>query len=152
MNGSDVVEAGRLDEASLRREDFVPGSPVTLADGQTWFLRRPVMRFVPDDTHESGFQVRLTLAGDSKYNDLMKRREAVFSTATSTAVVDIAGVELAIGRLLLLSNYDIDPAHLPSLLQFGYDADSDPEGAALRDEVMDVAMGYGKKASPGIEG
>lgn len=147
-----MSEPAKLDERALRREDFVPGSPVVLADSQSWQLRRPVMRFVPDDTHESGFQVRLTLAGECRYDDLMKRRDAAFGDAGTANLADLVGVELAIGKLLLLSNYDLTPGQVADLLQFGYDEESDPEGTAMRDAVVDVAMGRGKKPSPAGEG
>jgi hypothetical protein len=137
-----------LDEKALRRPDFVPGSPVTLADGQIWFLRRPVMRFVPNDDHESGFDVRLSLDGDTLYNDLMARRVAAFGETGFADLASLVPVELAIGKLLLLVNYDLTPAQLADLLQFGYDADEDPEGMAIRDDVIAVAQGRGKKPSP----
>jgi hypothetical protein len=147
MSGPD-----RLDERALRREDFVPGASVILADGGEWFLRRPVIRFVPDDSHESGFQVRLTLAGECRYDDLMRRRDAAFGEGGTANLADLAGVELAIGKLLLLSNYNLTPEQVATLLQFGYDEESDPEGAALRDAVIDVALGRGKKPSPDTAG
>jgi hypothetical protein len=147
MSGAD-----RLDERAHRREDFVPGAEVVLADGQPWQLRRPVIRFVPDDGHESGFQVRLTLAGECRYDDLMKRRDAAFGESGTANLADLAGVELAIGRLLLLSNYNLTPEQVAGLLQFGYDEESDPEGAAVRDAVVEVALGRGKKPSPDTAG
>jgi hypothetical protein len=144
--------AVKLDERALRRPDFVPGASVTLADGGEWQLRKPVIRFVPDDGHESGFQVRLTLAGECRYDDLMRRRDAAFGEAGTANLADLAGVELAIGRLLLLANYDLTPEQVATLLQFGYDEESDPEGTAVRDAVIDVALGRGKKPPPDTAG
>lgn len=139
----------KLDEQALRRPDFVPGAPVVLADGQTYYLRRPVVRFVPDDTHESGFEVRLTLAGEDEFAALMKKREAAFESSEFVSVSEVAGAELRVGRMILLANYDLTPDQVASLLQFGYDAEADPEGSEIRDAVMDVATGRGKKPEAG---
>jgi hypothetical protein len=106
------------------------------------------MRFIPDDTHASGFQVRLTLPGDRRFSELMRRRDAAFDAGPEVEVSAIAGLELEIARMLLLANYDITNDQVAELLQFSYDEDEDPEGKVLRDECMFVAVGRGKKASP----
>jgi hypothetical protein len=36
-----------LDEKSLRKPGFAPGTKVTLADGQEWMLPKPKLRFKP---------------------------------------------------------------------------------------------------------
>jgi hypothetical protein len=59
-----VDAATAPDEESLRTPGFRPGVAVVLADGCAWQLPKPMVRFVPDDAHESGFQVRLSLEGD----------------------------------------------------------------------------------------
>ena len=128
-----------LDEESLRRPDFVDGEPVVLADGQTWYLRRPVVRFAPAE-NEAGFQVCLSLAGDDGFGALTEAYERV-SEGT-----DLVRAELALGRAVLLANYDLTPAQFGLLLRFGYSED-DPEGSRLRDDVMAVATGRGKGRS-----
>lgn len=138
----------RRDESAHRRADFTPGAGVTLADGGIWFLRKPVVRFVADDASESGFQTRLTLPGDGEFAGLMRRRDALFASADEVTIGDLAAIELAAARLMLLANYALDGAALADLLQFGYDED-DPEGVEIRHAVMGVAEGRGPKPAAG---
>lgn len=138
----------RRDETTHRRADFTPGAEVTLADGGTWFLRKPVVRFVPDDASESGFQTRLTIPGDGTFAALMKRRESLFGRDGGVTLGELAGVELRIASMMLLANYDLDAGALADLLQFGYD-DDDPDGVELRRAVMGVADGIGPKPTAG---
>lgn len=139
-------------EEEHRRPDFVPGSPVQLADGQIWQLRRPLVRFVPDDSNDSGFQVRLTLAGTDQYPALIKEFES-FNDGGDRAISqgDIAKTELAIGRLLLTSNYNLTSDQIADLLQIGFDEEDDPEGCAIRGAILRVAFGNGPKLAAGGE-
>lgn len=138
----------KLDESAHRRADFTPGAAVILADGGTWYLRKPVVRFVPDDASEGGFQTRLTLPGDGEFASLVRLRDALFASADEITLGDLAKIELAIARLMLLANYDLDSRALADLLQFGYD-DDDPEGVEIRHAVMGVAEGRGPKPAAG---
>jgi hypothetical protein len=135
-----------LDEMDCRRPDFGAGTPVILADGQAWQLRRPVVRFVPDDGDERGYRTLLALPGDPRFADLAARREALFAAGGGARLAEVAGIELAIGKALLLANYDLTAVQVAELLQFGYDPDTDPEGAVLRDLVMDLAEGRPARA------
>jgi hypothetical protein len=143
-----MSEPEKLDERALRREDFVPGSPVVLADGQEWELRCPLLRFSRDNSHPSGFMVRLTMAGVDRFAELMERRKKVIEAEADLKVSDIVGIELEVAELLLTANYDLTPEQAADLLLFSYDDEADPEGCAIRDGCMDVAEGRGKKASP----
>lgn len=128
------------DEGALRTPGFRDGVPVVLADGFAWQLPKPLVRFAPDDAHESGFQVRLSLAGDGgAWVEALALHEA------AEAGADLVKAELALGRALLLANYALTPGRLAELLQFGYDEDDDPEGCRIRAEVLAVAGGSGPK-------
>ncbi len=89
-----------LDENHLRRPDFVEGEPVVLADGQTWQLRRPIVRFVPAET-EAGFAVCLSLNNDATYGSHYRRYEAVEPGQP------VIAESLALARAVLLANYDL---------------------------------------------
>lgn len=130
----------KLDETSLRRPDFAGGTPVRLADGRDWTLPRPRVRFVPDDG-PTGFATCLALAGADDYQALLD------AAAAAEAGPDVIRTELALGRRLLLANYDLTPGQVADLLQFGYDEAADPEAAALREAVTGVAFGRGPKPS-----
>lgn len=130
----------KLNEQALRRPKFEDGAPVVLADGQEWRLPRPRVRLVPDDS-DLGFKVRVAVPGDDgRFQELM---DALDDPASNRPA---AARELAVARHLLLLNYDLTPAQVADLLQFGYH-DNDPEGMAIREAVMGVAFGNGPKPS-----
>ena len=126
-------------EHEKRRSDFRPGVPVTLADGQDWELRRPLIRFIPDDT-DVGYQVYVQ-GIDGDYSALIAAREKAVTDG------DLFKAELAMGRAILTANYDLTTAEIGSLLQFGYNDVTDPEGAQIRADVMAVATGNDPKRS-----
>jgi hypothetical protein len=131
----------RLDEQSLRRPNFVPGVPVFLGDGQQWELRKPLVRFVPDDNSPTGFATVLTIADDGTFQGLIDKHRISHESDGEKDVDVFIATELAIGRALLLANYDLTPPQVALLLQFGYDKENDPEGVAIRSDVMAVARG-----------
>jgi hypothetical protein len=138
----------KLDEAALRRPDFVEGVRVVLADSQSWSLRTPVVWFVPHDASPSGFRSCTLLGPGDRFQDLLDARSAAMAKPEAAAAAEIIGAELALGRELLLANYRLTPDQVAQVLRFGYDADSNPEGRRIRDEVMDVVLGMGPKPQP----
>jgi hypothetical protein len=146
-----MSEGTRLDEASLRRDPFPEATvSVVLADGQSWHLAKPRMRFVPHDG-PTGFRVCLVTGAYDDYQSLMDDLEEANATSAEAAAADrgrvIITAELALARSLLGQCYDLTTQQMGRLLQFSYgDPEEDPEGCRIRDEVMDVAMGRGVKA------
>jgi hypothetical protein len=130
----------RLDEQARRRPDFRGGVPVTLADGQEWYLPRPRKLFVADDS-EAGFRLRWDL-GD-EYGRLF---EAARSIATFE---DMVRAEFALAKYLLRLNYDLDAAALGRLLVFDYADDPDPALERLRAELIEVTSGRAPAPKPG---
>lgn len=140
-----------LNEAELRRPDFRPGTPVVLADGQAWHLRRPLIWFVPDDGNPSGFRMCLEVEQNDDYQGLMdslREGSDAIETEGREGQFKFIRAELAIGKRLLLANYDLSPEQVAVLMRFGYDKEGNPEGYRIRDEVMAVAEGLGPKQSP----
>ena len=129
-----------LDEVALRRPDFREGAPVVMADGQTWQLARPLMRFVPAD-NDTGFEVRCRLDDDGAFGTAFAAYEA------AEAGADVIKTGLALGRALLLANYSLTPGQLADVLQFG--TGDDEEGRRIMDETIAVALGNGPKPSDG---
>jgi hypothetical protein len=134
-----------LNEVSLRRPGFVPGTPIRLADGQVWQFRRPRVRFVPAH-HESGLAVFLTGLRDG-FSGLLDRREEMLKPESESTLAELAEVELELGGRMLLANYDLTTEQLAEVLQFSYERHEDPEGWSIREAVMDVAEGNGPKPS-----
>jgi len=136
----------KLNEEALRREDFVEGTPVVLADGQAWSLRQPIVRFKPSRSSPSGFRTCLRLASVDDYQDLVDAYQALFTESSTAKVHELARRELAIATALLMGNYDLSEEQVESLLEFSYD-EGDPEGNRIREEVMACAFGQGPKRS-----
>jgi len=127
-----------LNEGECRRPTFEGGTPVVLGDGQEWFLAKPRVSWVPHDG-PAGFRSRLRLGDD--YQVLLDAQEAAEGGA------EIIRSELALGSRLLLHNYDLTTDQLATLLTFGYGDDADPADVAVREAVVDVALGIGPKPS-----
>jgi hypothetical protein len=100
-----------------------------------------VVRFSPAD-NDAGFEARLDMEGEDRYGELIAAHEAADDGIATVRA------ELALGRAVLLANYDLTPEQVASLLVYGYES-SDREGRRLKDEVLDVALGRGPKPSAG---
>ena len=133
----------KIDEQASRRPDFVPGEPVTLADGQEWQLRRPVVEFAPAD-NDAGFTIHLSLDDDGSFGAALAAIEALDDDASLST---LAGLELRAARMALLANYDLTTTQAGTLLRFGYE--SGTRGHSLREDVMGVVWGRGPKRSAG---
>jgi hypothetical protein len=85
-----------LDEPTRRRPDFLPGSPIRLADGQLWTFPAPA--------HEAEFgpDYPAAIAAVDEAEDRAERLRA----------------ELALAILLLCRNYDLSPDALSGLLRY----------------------------------
>lgn len=140
----------KLNEVEKRRPDFVPGTPVVLADGQAWSLRRPRVWFIVDDGNASGWRACLELDDGDDYQSLLDAlygARAIYNDGADDGSVIIRS-QLNLGRRLLLANYDLTPEEVGRILRYAYDSSANPEGCRIRDEVMAVAEGHGPKPSP----
>lgn len=126
-------------EQDSRRPTFAPGRVVVLADGQGWNLPLPRVRLVPSD-NEAGFETFIT--PKSLGVDYGKLLDAYGELKEGDLVIV---AELRLAAALLLANYSLTKEQVAEVMQFAY-RDDDPEGARIREEVMDVALGRGPKA------
>lgn len=117
------------------------GANVVLGDGQAWSLRRPVIRFSIPEDNEVGFRSALTLEAGDDFQDKVDALAKLWEGEEPPLLSDLASAELAIGRALLLANYDLTPAQLRVLLSFGYNPEIDPDGDAIRRGVLDCTFG-----------
>lgn len=129
-------------EQECRRDGFESGTPVLLADGQAWQLPRPRVRMAPAN-NDQGFKRVLSRPDGGGFAALMERYEALDGRGDDLRVSELAAAELALGRHLLLANYDLGDDEVAGLVQFSYDEADDPEGYAIREGVMGVVFGYG---------
>ena len=124
----------KLDESALRRPDFRGGSPVTMADGQEWFLPRPRILWQADDS-EAG----VSHAWDvSDYEDRLKAIDEA-----ETGILR-RGAEAKLFAMLLRLNYTLDTASLGRVLQFSLD----PEQVRLRAVYDDLWAALGGEDVP----
>lgn len=128
-----------LSEQEFRLGMFEDGTPVRLADGQEWQFPRPIVRLAPAN-NDQGWKTVLVRSDGGVFAELMAKYEAIGDDAT---IASLASVELAIAKHLLTSNYGLSDEQVGSLLQFGYDEKTDPEGSEIRRAVMGVVFGYG---------
>jgi hypothetical protein len=91
-----------LDPTTHQRAEFRAGTPICLADGQTWILPSPNPEQGSDEVYEALIS-SIVMADD--------RRE-------------LLRAELALGIRLILTNYDLPPLLLGAMLDF---PEGDPE-------------------------
>lgn len=131
-------------EKSRRRPEFVAGHPVTLADGQTWYLPSVPAKVFPlfDETGKYGGIGARSSFNDPEFDALM----AAWMEATSRYAEFGALFGLAI--YLLGRNYDLSPEDFQRLLVYHRDV---PELAAWPRTVGEVCYGLAV-VNPPIEG
>lgn len=121
----------RLNEGGLRRPGFTEAGsePMTLLDGQTWYVPRPYKLYRPtaDDAGEIGVAEEWSLG--EEYAALMN---AVESAASD---VEVIRAEFAAIRYLLAKNYDLPPGALGQLVTLAYSKDA-PEAIADMSETL----------------
>ena len=144
-----------IDEKSRRKPDWVEGEWLTLGDGQDWCLPKPVLFARPTrykrkfggekDARQLGRPIALD--GDP-YFSLMER---VAESNDGNVTLELA-FEMFVD--LIGRNYTLTEDEAADLLPFVGDSDGeqDDDNAELWRDVLDVAMGRGKKACPGGTG
>lgn len=131
-----------VDEVAARKPGGLFEAKVVLADGQEWFLPKPRVRLSPSG--EQTFKITLNVKGVDKYGVYLAALEKSETGSETVAA------ELAVARSLLVRNYELADAQIERLMQFSYmDGGEDPEGEALREAVMNVALGRGPKPRGG---
>lgn len=133
---SQTAEAAQvpLDEQALRRPDFLPGTPMRLADGQLWTIPATRTVFVPAET-EKGYDIRLTHKGPD---------EGFEAAAQSyfEAEGGIAYVQASIGVIVaaLRRNYSLTIEQLARLVRLDFE-EGNEEATQATLELIEVAIG-----------
>lgn len=126
-------------ESELRRADFfdqAASEPLRLADGQTWWLRRPrlLTRVAVEPGTGRAYSRRAPRAGDvlapypDVLDDLARDRGDFLANVVTLALV------------LLRENYDLPDEAVPDLFAFD---ESDPENVAMWRELGRIVQGIG---------
>lgn len=127
-------------EADLRRPDFRGGEAVTMADGQDWFLPRPIITITA--TEDSiGFAQRADL-GDDFDALIAELEDAATDRALFAAFCKIAAY-------LLRVNYDLPPGAVGRLVRFERSRFADDP---MTEAVRRIARGYEGGPKPGGDG
>ena len=119
-----------LDEKALRRPHFLAGSPLRLADGQTWILPGPPGRN-PSATSQN-------LALNSEY------REIVAAIRDAEDDNELRRSELAMTLFLLAHNYDLKPDDFQALLGL---PSGDPRLADLQQACRELVCNHVRGAA-----
>lgn len=130
-----------LDEKSLRRDCFnlEDSSPVVMADGQEWHLRRPVVRIRPK--FERGRAIATKAA---PYLEGGEELPALLDALTADA--DFVQAAINVGAYLLSFNYNLSDAQFEELFAF-----EDDEGDGRFDwmrRIVQVANGADAPKAP----
>lgn len=134
-------------EIESRKPEFIEGSPIKLADGQTYHFRRPIVEFrltFDGGKVKFGESPRLGTGTAETFGDEWYGLLDDFQQAEEQD--DRLNAYGALAVYLLRLNYDLADAEVVSLLPF---ATADEENQAMWSELMDVASGNGKKAFAG---
>lgn len=146
-----MPRANKPDEGALRRPGFQGGTPVVLADGQTWYVPDPVVTPVPDGyrfARGADGVTRLRAAratpGDEDYGALLDRY--VEGERYEDQVVALADLAYH----LLARNYDLAFEDTREIFARYFDPDprADDNQAAW-DAIAEVALGTAPKLSAG---
>jgi len=121
-----------IDEMAARRPDFRPDVKVRLADGQDWFLPRPMVTFTLSFAADDGpgFK-RSDLGFGPDYMDLLQR------FYDSDGAEQLNAAARMVCRVVRL-NYDLDDETLATLLVY---RPSDESNLAMWSELVDIATG-----------
>ena len=117
-----------LDEKSLRKPSFDEANscPVVLADGQQWFLRRPLVCIKPE--FKGGRAVaareRITLDGSSELEKLRERSKASAKVREDDEGEDsFLSLVLSMAAMLLAPNYNLTDEQYGEILSFDVGTD-----------------------------
>lgn len=135
----------RIEEQARRRPGFRADVPVVLADGQTWYLRKPSVVIGRKSGPEGNdFQTRPSF-GPAYWEKLQAFFDAVEFAEDDVKRGIVAQLDLCIA--LLQANYDLADAEADELVLFDFSEDPDPVAAERRRVMLDTATGFQKKTS-----
>jgi hypothetical protein len=129
----------KLIEASRRKADvdIENCTPITLADGQSWYFPRPWLEIRPIfRAGKATANTRMLTCG----NELDTLLEAI---GTEEDGISQAMLILTLGAFLLMRNYDIKDEELGRLFIL---RPNDPDSDRILHEILDVATGHGVAA------
>lgn len=129
-----------IDELSRRKEgfDLAHSAPVTLSDGQTWYVPKPWVALTP--VFSDGKAIS-TWGGLTCGPDLDLLVSAVGSLQGEESLL----ATMTLGAFLVQRNYDVSDAEMSDLFVW---RSGDPESEAMIRQIIDVATGRnGPKAS-----
>jgi hypothetical protein len=132
-----------LNPTDRQRQEFSPGAPVVLCDGQTWMIPFPMVRgpvtyaqHDPKTGEFVGLRERMQ-AADDKLDSLIE--DAIYSEDGLTRLESAYQAT----AILLRQNYDLTPAEAARLLQIRPDDDD------MWSDIAGVLLGSGgPKAGP----
>lgn len=122
-----------LNEAELRKEGWVEGEWITLADGNRWCFPRPMIELGPEFGDDGSIELgkpRVTI--DSTYDAKME------DYITSENGVDEVRALMRLAVDLLSRNYDLKPEHYREILKYRV---GDESSKAMWAAIGDVAIG-----------
>lgn len=130
----------KMNEVERRKDPFRGGVPVRLYDDQIWTFAKPTVNTADGD---DGFKTYAEV-GDPSYSEAYDNYETAVNNGDDTGIVRWS---LRMATLLLQVNYNIARSEVATIVRFAWSAEADPVAFRIREEVMSVALGRGKKTS-----
>lgn len=145
-----------LNEAAKRRPDALLEAPVILGDGQTWYLPKVRTRMARTS---GSYAFRPVVPGIPEFHRLV---DAIDETAERMSQIpreerkheDVEAyfnAEFAAAEALIRRNYELTDEELSDVLSWALDEADDPDGAAVREDILAVIQGEGPKAGSGTD-
>ncbi len=128
-----------LDEAALRRPEWVEGVAIRLADGAEWHFPKPLFELFPVVAENGSVELGGKPTFDAGYDDLLE------SYLASVDPLDRVKALFALAVDLLKRNYTLAPADYQRLLRFH---GPNTTHQATWAQIASVATGSSPKPSP----
>lgn len=134
-----------LDEAALRKPEFMDGVKIKLGDGQEWMFRRPRIRLAPKRGEDGSLTAGLKVA-PGQAEVLEKCFEAMWNLSNET-VVDTWSLRFGAASALLLANYSLTDDDIAELI---YWDSEEPECFDRWELIDDLLRGVAPKVISAI--
>jgi hypothetical protein len=132
-----------LDEKALRKPDWRPGVAVKLGDGQTWEMRKPLMRWVPIEQPDGAAKTR---GRSHELGPELDEVVGVFFGDLESERFNFSDARFELAIRLLRANYNLTWENVGELLWISEDEDA--ENKEMWSQVSAVVAGRGPKPTP----
>lgn len=132
----------KLDEAALRRPDFIGGNPILLCDNQEWYFPRPCLEMTPMFGEGDRFFVGVSTTLGTAFDDLVVSLDGNPETGEESIGFGYIDAMMRVAVWMLRRNYTLSNQDLSTLLKLRTE---DDENDAMWKSIMCTAKGVSEK-------